>query len=149
MPVLIEGLFVLNFHIFFRAFFFISRFSFLFPNIWTLSVPDVLPSVKFQKFGGRLFAQNQIYIMNPPVISAENEVAPTGALSTLFGRIFWRTTDRLQRGSAAKNKRGGTLLLCFENYLLIAENRTKRKTAQCSVPWQRHRQPNATKPTTL
>ena len=86
--------------------------------------------------------------MNPPVISAENEVAPTGALSTLFGRIFWRTTDRLQRGSAAKNKRRGTLLLCFEAYVFISENRKKRKTAHCSVPWQRRRQPDATKAAT-
>ena len=42
-------------------------------------------------------------------------------------------------------------MLCFEVYVLIAENRTKRKTAQCSVRWQRHRhrQTDATKAATL
>ena len=39
--------------------------------------------------------------------------------------------------------------MCFAVYVLIAENRTKRKTALCSVPRQRYRQPNATKATTL
>ena len=54
----------------------------------------------------------------------------------------------VQRGSAEK-KHAGTLLLCFEVYVLTTEYRRKRKTAQCSVPWQRHQQPDATKAASL
>ena len=39
-----------------------------------------------------------------------------------------------QRGSTAKKNAGGTLLLWSDVYVLIAGNRTKRKTAQYSVP---------------
>ena len=70
-------------------------------------------------------------------------------LLNLVGSSGELPIDCSQRGPAEKKKRRGDAVLCFEVYVLIAENRTKRKTAQCSVPWQRHRQPNATKATTL
>ena len=85
-----------------------------------------------------VFAQNQIYIPGseyPSVISVKTEVAPTGALSTFeFGRILAEHRSIAQRGSAAKKKRRGNAVVCVDVQLFIAENRTKRKTAQCSVP---------------
>ena len=50
--LLIQGLFIPNFLPFFsRIFYYFQIFVFFSPNIGMLSVPDILPSVNFSKFG--------------------------------------------------------------------------------------------------